>query len=87
MHFYYHFLLHRTRCVDEDEEEITEEEIQTLFPNYATTDFGEFIENPSLESNSKETAVKPKPDQDLLTDDDLKFIGDIFIDVMFKYSR
>lgn len=78
----------RTRCADENEEEITEEEIQTLFPNYATTDFGEFIQNPTLESNPKQSLpLKPKQTQDLLTDDDLKFVGDVFIDIMFKYSR
>lgn len=59
-----------------------------MFPNYATTDFGEFIQNPTLESNPKEPpSTKPKPTQDLLTDDDLKFVGDVFIDVMFNYSK
>lgn len=80
------FKFHRTRCADENEEEITDQEIETLFPNYATADFGEFIQNPSLESQ-KEVATKPKPVQDLLTDEDLKFIGDVFIDIMFKYSQ
>lgn len=78
---------HRTRCTDENEEEITENEIEMMFPNYASTDFGEFIEQPSLETNKKEPMTQPKPPQDLLTDDDLKFIGDMFIDTMFKYSR
>lgn len=58
-----------------------------MFSNYASTDFGEFIQQSSLEMNKKEPAIKSKPAQDLLTDDDLKFIGDMFIDIMFKYSR
>lgn len=58
-----------------------------MFPNYASTDFGEFTEQPSLEANKKESTIKSKPAQDLLSDDDLKFIGDMFIDIMFKYSR
>lgn len=82
-----HFCFCRTRCADENEEEITEQEIQTMFPNYATTDFGEFIQNPTLETNQIETAPKPNPVSNLLTDEDLKFIGDLFIDIMFKYSR
>lgn len=79
----------RTRCADENEDEITDEEIQTMFPNYATADFGEFIQNPTLESNSnqKESVTKTTPTPNLLTDEDLKFIGDMFIDIMFKYSR
>lgn len=81
------FIRFRTRCTDEDEEEITEQEIQTMFPNYANTDFSEFIHNPTLESVKKEVPAKPKPVQDLLTDDDLKFVGDVFIDIMFKYSK
>lgn len=79
--------INRTRCPDENEEEITENEIEMMFPNYASTDFGEFIQQPSLEMNKKEPTIKSKPPQDLLTDDDLKFIGDVFIDIMFKYSR
>lgn len=78
---------HRTRCADENEEEITENEIEMMFPNYASTDFGEFIELPSLETTKKEPTPQSKPPQDLLTDDDLRFIGDMFIDTMFKYSR
>lgn len=66
---------------------MTEQEIVTMFPNYAVADFGEFIENPTLESDKKEAPVKPKSNQDLLTDDDLKFVGDVFLDVMFKYSK
>ncbi|XP_031637557.1 midasin [Contarinia nasturtii] len=77
----------KTRCADEDEEEITEQEIETMFPNYATTDFGEFVQYANLEdADKKESPVKPKPPQDLLTDDDLKFVGDVFIDIMHKYS-
>lgn len=58
-----------------------------MFPNYATVDFGEFIQNPSLEADTKDSAPKPNTPPNLLTDDDLKFIGDVFIDVMFKYSK
>lgn len=58
-----------------------------MFPNYATADFGEFIQSPSLEADQKVTSAKAKPTQDLLADDDLKFVGDVFIDIMFKYSR
>lgn len=59
-----------------------------MFPNYAATDFGEFIPNATLDdADKKEPPVKPKPAQDLLTDDDLKFVGDVFIDIMSKYSR
>lgn len=81
------FSLYRTRCVDENEEEITDQEIEAMFPNYATADFGEFIQSPSLETDRKVAPVKAKPTQDLLTDDDLKFVCDVFIDIMFKYSR
>lgn len=58
-----------------------------MFPNFASTDFGEFVQEPSLERDKKEPMAKSKPTADLLTDDDLKFIGDVFIDIMFKYSR
>lgn len=60
-----------------------------MFPNYATTDFGEFIQNPTLESNTiqKELPTKTNTAANLLTDEDLKFIGDMFIDIMFNYSR
>lgn len=58
-----------------------------MFPNYANTDFGEFIQSPTLESDKKEAPVKSKPIQDLLTHDDLKFIGDVFLEIMFKYSK
>lgn len=77
----------RTRCTDENEDEITENEIEMMFPNYAMTDFGEFVQQPSLEMNKKESTLKSKPPQDLLTDEDLKFIADTFLEIMFKYSQ
>lgn len=59
-----------------------------MFPNYVDDDFGEFIQNATLEQIVKK---KPKTSdqqkQDILGDDDLKLICETFTDIMFKYAR
>lgn len=79
--------LFRTRCATENEEETAEREIETIFPNYAENDFSEFIQNATLEQVQQKRLPPTKSHQDILIEDDLKFIGDIFIEIMFKYSR
>lgn len=81
------FVCFRTRCATEDEEEIINQEIETVFPNYAEADFGEFIQSATLEQVKKKPQSQTKTVKDVLIEDDLKFIGDMFIDTMYKYSR
>lgn len=39
----------KTKCVTEDEEEIVNQEIEQMFPNYVDDDFGELIQSATLE--------------------------------------
>lgn len=79
--------VNKTRCVTEDEEEIIDREIETIFPNFAESDFAEFIQNATLEQVKVKPVQQSKTHQDIMSDVDLTFIGDQFIEIMFKYSR
>lgn len=77
----------RTRCATEDEEEIINQEIEMVFPNYAEADFSEFIQSATLEKIKEKTPSSTKPHKDILIEEDLKLIAESFIATMFKYSR
>lgn len=79
--------VNKTKCVTEDEEEIVNQEIEQMFPNYVDDDFGEFIQSATLEQVIKKPAPTAKTQNDVLNADDLKFICETFIDIMNKYSR
>lgn len=79
--------VNKTKCVTEDEEEIVNQEIEEMFPNYVDDDFGEFIQSATLEQVIKKPTSNAKVQKDILNDDDLKFICETFIDIMSKYSR
>lgn len=79
--------VNKTKCVTEDEEEIVNQEIEQMFPSYVDDDFGEFIQNATLEQVIKKPTQNPKTQMDILRDEDLKFICETFIDIMHKYSR
>lgn len=79
--------VNKTKCVTEDEEEIVNQEIEQMFPNYVDDDFGEFIQSATLEQVIKKPASSAKAPTDVLNADDLKFICETFIDIMNKYSR
>lgn len=79
--------VNKTKCVTEDEEEIVNQEIEQMFPNYVDDDFGEFIQSATLEQVVKKPTTNAKAQTDILTDDDLKFICETFNDIMNKYSR
>lgn len=76
----------KTKCATEDEEEIVNQEIEQMFPSYVDDDFGEFIQSATLEQVIKKPVPTAKA-QDVLSDDDLKFICETFVDIMSKYSR
>ncbi|XP_059060931.1 midasin [Achroia grisella] len=51
----------KSKCEDENEEEIAEQEIMEMFPSYSDIDFGEF-KPPSLEQKTKKTqSIDNKP--------------------------
>lgn len=79
--------VNKTKCVTEDEEEIVNQEIEQMFPNYVDDDFGEFIQSATLEQVIKKSAPVAKAPTDVSNADDLKFICETFIDIMNKYSR
>lgn len=79
--------VNKTKCVTEDEEEIVSQEIGQMFPNYVDDDFGEFIQNATLEQIIKKPTPNAKARTDILNDGDLKFICETFIDIMSKFSR
>lgn len=61
-----------------------------MFPNYVEDDFGEFIQNATLEQIVKKKPKDPATDlrkQDILNDDDIKLICETFIEIMLKYAR
>lgn len=82
--------LYRTRCATEDEEHIIAEEIENMFPNSVEDDFGEFIQNATLEQIIKKKqrngAADPK-NSNILNDEDFRLICEMFTDIMFKYAR
>lgn len=79
--------VNKTKCVTEDDEEIVNQEIEQMFPNYVDDDFGEFIQTATLEQVIKKPTPNSKTQTNILSDDDLKFICEKFIDIMNKYSR
>lgn len=79
--------VNKMKCVTEDEEEMVNQEIEQMFPNYVDDDFGEFIQSATLEQIIKKPTPNAKTPTDVLNDDDLKFICETFIDIMHKYSR
>lgn len=79
--------VNKTKCENEDEEAVVNQEIEEMFPNYVDDDFGEFIQNATLEQIIRKPTTNAKTQTDILHDDDLKFICETFIDIMNKYSR
>lgn len=79
--------VNKTRCVTENEDEVIDREIETIFPNYAESDFAEFIQNATLEQVKVKPVQTTKTHQDILNEKDLGFLGDQFIEIMCNYSR
>lgn len=85
-------LLNRTLCETEDDEEIINAEIEEFFPNYAETDFGDFVEVNSLEQQSKKATRKSdnktiENSQYVLQAIDLKILCDSFVFIMTHFTR
>lgn len=80
------FCFYRTHCVNENEEEQTNKEIQMMFPNYADADFGDYTNSANLEKEIVKAPLKSEIDQNI-TDNDLKFIANTFNRVLFYNSR
>lgn len=57
-----------------------------MFPNYANMDFGDFTNSATLEKETVTAPLKSETDQ-VITDNDLKFIANTFNHVMFNNSR
>lgn len=76
----------RTKCEDENEEEIVQQEIEDFFPNYVNDDFSEFIQNATLEKVPEKKSKKQTQKNDILNEEDVKFICDNFVDIMFKFA-
>lgn len=79
----------RTRCEEEPEEETIIREIQSMFPNDVTDDFGEFVQEATLEQikTNKPTTSGVKVESPFLSGEDFKMICNTFILLMNKFSR
>lgn len=71
----------KTKCAEEDEEVVKLREINEIFPNYAESDFNEFLQNDTLEQIMK-TDKDSKKVTDIIAADDYKIIGDYFLTLM-----
>lgn len=80
---------YRTRCEEEPEEETIIREIQSMFPNDAADDFGEFVQEATLEQikTNKPTTMGSKTESAFLSAEDFKIICKTFILLMNKFSR
>lgn len=63
-----------------------QQEIEDFFPSYVNDDFSEFVQNATLEKVPERKIRKPLTKPDILNDEDVKFICDNFVDVMFKFA-
>jgi midasin len=85
---YVFFLSVRTKCAEEDEEVVAAREIDSMFPTYADDDFGDILQNDTLEQLIKvDKSAKLKKINDIVVDADYQLLCGTFIGLMQKYSR
>lgn len=71
----------KTKCKEEDEEQIKMREIAEMFPENTESDFNDFIQSDTLEQ-TRHVNKSTKDTMDIITEDDFKLIGDFFIGMM-----
>ncbi|XP_065367345.1 midasin [Calliphora vicina] len=82
--------LTKTRCADEDEEMQELQEIDEVFPTTIHEDFGDFIQEDTLEKVIKldsKKIQKTKKDTTIVQEKDYEFIAKNFVEILVKSSR
>lgn len=78
----------KTKCAEEDEELVKLQEIHEMFPNYADEDFGEFVQDNTLEKIIKiDKTKKAKHLHDIITAEDYEFVGESFVKMMGNHAN
>lgn len=81
------FLVHRTRCAEEDEEEVASREVRSMFPNTIDDDFGDLIDAITLEQKPEYKTKAKSSAADLLQSADISDICRTFANIMSRFSR
>lgn len=81
----------KTKCHDEDEELKELEEIEEMFPTGLQEDFGEFVQEDTLEKVMKLDKTKTTKLKDvnspIVKDEDYAFIAQTFNEILIKYTQ
>uniref|UniRef100_A0A1I8MYX1 Midasin n=1 Tax=Musca domestica TaxID=7370 RepID=A0A1I8MYX1_MUSDO len=81
----------KTKCQDEDEELQELQEIEEMFPTGLQEDFGEFVQEDTLEKVMKLDKKKTEKLKDLkspiVKDEDYAFIANSFAEILISYSQ
>lgn len=79
----------KTKCETENEEETNLHEIKDIFPHFAEEDFGDFLQNDTLEQVIKidHSKDKEKKKWEVINDEDYKLFCDTFIYLMETFSK
>lgn len=78
---------YRTRCAEDDEEEVANLEVRSMFPNTIEDDFGDLIDAVTLEQKPEYKTKAKSTAADLLQGADISDICRSFANIMNRYSR
>lgn len=87
-----HIHPNRTRCAEDDDEEVAAREVQSMFPNTIDDDFGDLIDAVTLDQTperhkQQSTVQKSTAIADLLQSADISNICVTFANIMRRFSR
>lgn len=79
----------KTKCQDDDEEEIRMREINSIFPNYVEKDFGDYVVNDSLEAKKVISSVEKEKikNGEIFGLENIKFVSMNFVNIMMRFVR
>lgn len=76
----------KTKCSEQNEDDLNQDEINRIFPNYVEKDFGDFIENDTLEKVDK-LKDAGTGSVDVFGAEDHKFLCENFIYLMNQFMK